>query len=527
MKACIYARKSTNKLGQNETIDNQIGICKFKAKEYGLDVVDIKTDTGTGTDDINRPEVKSLIQLAIEGKFQCVIMKGISRFYRDTEKGLGLIKTLDRNGIRVITIEEGFDSKEQRTGTGKLDLSRITMYLMFAEMESKKTADRVKFQQMEKARKGQWNNASKPPFGYRYNSETKKLEVDLVESEIVRLIFNLYEEGYGIRSLTNYLEGENNQHKKYKSPNDRWTIDLVAYILKNRSYVGDVVYNQRSRTENVYKRNHKLKGVDRDVWVGNTKNNKEEWVVSKNAHEAIITREQFKRVETIQKIKSKNKGIRREFSLFAGIAKCGICKSGLSLKKNKINKHKSRKSYYYCVKYIKYGKSMCGNHRIEESVLEQTVISHMLSLINDEKVLNEFMDKHKNALTENNSSKMNERTKIESSINSVTNKMDMLLEKNMTGAISDLQFKSMNLKYSNELESLTNQLEELVKDIVQDQPQTEQSLEEHLMFIKSKVTDYWNMDKEAKRAFILQTISEVVLHDDDVLKVDIEYHFGL
>lgn len=175
MKTAIYCRKSTSKLGQKETIENQIKICKRYANEHGLEIVEIKKDTGTGTDSLNRPEVHELINDAVNGKFECVIMKGISRLYRDTEKGLALIKKLDRSGVRVITVEEMFDSEEQRTSTGKLDLSRITMYLMFSEMESKKLADRVKYTQLEKAHAGEWNQASSIPFGYVYNHITKKI----------------------------------------------------------------------------------------------------------------------------------------------------------------------------------------------------------------------------------------------------------------------------------------------------------------------------------------------------------------
>jgi site-specific DNA recombinase len=88
MKTAIYARKSTKKLGQKETIENQIKICKRYAQDNGLEIVDIKTDQGTATDDLHRPEVKELITDAVNGKYECVIMKGISRLYRDTEKGL-------------------------------------------------------------------------------------------------------------------------------------------------------------------------------------------------------------------------------------------------------------------------------------------------------------------------------------------------------------------------------------------------------------------------------------------------------
>ena len=51
-------------------------------------IVDIKTDSASGTDDNNRPEVKELLKGAINKEYDCVIMKGISRIYRKTSKGL-------------------------------------------------------------------------------------------------------------------------------------------------------------------------------------------------------------------------------------------------------------------------------------------------------------------------------------------------------------------------------------------------------------------------------------------------------
>lgn len=98
-------------------------------------------------------------------------MKGISRLYRNTLKGLELIEKLDMYGIRVITIEEMFDSNKSRYSHGALDVSKITMYLMFSEMESNKIGERVKLSHIEKAKMGMWNNQTSVPFGYRY---TKK-----------------------------------------------------------------------------------------------------------------------------------------------------------------------------------------------------------------------------------------------------------------------------------------------------------------------------------------------------------------
>lgn len=529
MKTCIYARKSTNNLGQKETLQNQIDLCKYKSKEYGLEIVDIKTDTGTGTDDNNRPEVKELINDAISGKYQCVIMKGISRFYRDTEKGLALIKLLDRYGIRVITIEENFDSREQRTGTGKLDTSRITMYLMFAEMESKKTADRVKFQQIESARKGIWT-LGKPPFGYRRNEDTKRLEIIEHEAEVIRCIFNLYSQGYGIRTITLMLNGDNEENKVYQAPVNIWKSDTVTYVLNNRTYVGDVVYNQRSSKENLFKRNHKLKMDKRDSWKGLTKNSEGEWIVAEDAHPAIIDRELYDRVERMLKTKSSNRGIKRNFSLFAGIGKCGVCGSGLTLKKNKINKKVPRHSYYYCVQYAKYGKNYCSNHRIEEEQLEKAVLDNLRSLHSNPDILKKFMEDKYSKIEDKMKNKKNDQEKIRLRITELTKKVDLLLEKNLNGDITDLQFNKMNQKYSVELDELTAKLEKTIVD--SDSEGTENTKNENYQRAKQaleKVTEYDKMDKEEKRVLLIDLVKSVTLisEDADSIKIDIEYNFDL
>ena len=254
MRTCIYARKSTSKLGQAETIANQIKICKSYAERYGLEIVDIKEDAETGTDDLNREGVKELINHALEGKYQCVIMKGISRFYRNTSKGLELLELLDRHNIRVITIEENYDTQENRHSTGKLDMSRISMYLTFAEMESKKLGDRIKYTQMVKAREGQWNMAARPPYGYKYDPETKKLKVIPHEAEVVKLIFNLYvHEGIGLGLITRYLNGENDDGTVYPNRGNKWNYTKIRYIITNETYTGRVVYNKRTKKIIPYK----------------------------------------------------------------------------------------------------------------------------------------------------------------------------------------------------------------------------------------------------------------------------------
>lgn len=523
MKAAIYARKSTKKLGQKETIENQIKICKRYAQDNGLEIVDIKTDAGSGTDNINRPEVKELISDAVNGKYDCVIMKGISRLYRDTEKGLGLIKKLDRSGVRVITVEEMFDSQEHRTSTNKLDLSRITMYLMFSEMESKKLADRIKYTQIEKAYAGEWNQASSVPFGYSYNSTTKKLEIDHSNSPIVQLIFNLYKNGMGMNAIAHYLNGDNKEGKKFPSPKSkRWSEYTIGFILKNQCYIGSVVYNKRSKKERPYKQPELIGKTSDDVYVGNDYNEKDKWIITKNAHPSIIDEEVFNKVQEMMETKAKRKGIRNNVSLFASIAVCGLCKSGMTFKRGRKNHlgHIVTKDNYYCMNYIRYGKQYCTSHHVGAAELEEVVLDHLKTILNDKSKLNQMLHQNKSKVSNSNHNFGKNKNEIEKEIKKVTDLMDKLLEKNLEGDIDDRQYKVMNSKYSEKLNILSESLEEIEIKIM-NADDKEDKTEKFKKDIK-EIADYDSKTTEEKRYDLLNLIDKIIVYDGEI---DIHYKF--
>lgn len=522
MKTVIYARKSTLKDGQKETIENQIKICKRKAKEMGLTIVDIKQDASSGTTDNNRDEIKELIKGALDGQYECVIMKGISRFYRDVEHGLGLIKKLDRSKIRVITVEENFDSFERRTANGQLDTSMLTMYLMFSENESKKLSDRIKHTQLEKAYAGEWNQAGSPPFGYAYNPETKKLKINTSNSEVVKLIFDLYISGLGMKGIAQYLNGDNEKGIKYPSSKGKlWSQYTIGFMLKNRVYVGDVVFNKRSKNSRPYKNPTAIGKTEDDIYIGNDYNDSSEWVITKDAHEAIISREKFDAVQKIINQKGIRTGIKNNTSLLASISKCGKCGKGMTFKRGNKDKNGNikTKSNYYCSNYIKYGNSQCDSHHIGAKEFEEKVIlslkNKIIELVDVEKassgVKNKISDK------EVIQSKIK---KIENEIGTITNKSDVLLEKNMNGIISDIQFSKMNKKYIQELEILTSQLEKLKLEQLSVEENFE--TENYVRKMYDKVLNIEDYDKERQRYIIYDLIEKITVVDG---MVSIYYKF--
>jgi site-specific DNA recombinase len=408
-----------------------------------------------------------------------------------------------------------FDSQEHRTSTNKLDLSRITMYLMFSEMESKKLADRIKHTQIEKAHAGEWNQVSSLPMGYKYDSTTKKLDIDPYTSPIVKLIFQLYKEGMGMKSIAHFLNGDNEEKKKYPSPKGkRWSEYTIGFILKNPVYLGHIVYNKRSKKERPYKQPELIGKTSEDVYVGNDYNEKEKWIITENAHPAIIDKETFEKVNEIMATKSSRKGIRNNVSLFAGIAVCQKCGSGMTFKRGRKNHlgHVVTKDNYYCMNYIRYGKQYCTSHHIGAADLEETILNDLIELSKDRVKLNQLFHQHKSKISSNDHDYEKEKNEIHKEIKKVTDLMEKLLEKNMMGDVNDTQFKIMNSKYSEKLNSLTKSLEELEIKMTNSNDKDEK-IEKFKRDIK-EITNYHSKTIEEKRYILLNLIKKIVVYEN-------------
>jgi DNA invertase Pin-like site-specific DNA recombinase len=107
------------------------------------------------------------------------------------------------------------------------------------------------------------------------------------EAPVVRWIFETYEKGTGLNLIVQQINAQ-------KTPAPRggyWSKTMVHYLLRNRAYLGERIYNKRSYK--AYRRGEKA----------GLANPKETWVLKENAHKPIIERDLFERVHAILKTK--------------------------------------------------------------------------------------------------------------------------------------------------------------------------------------------------------------------------------
>lgn len=137
--------------------------------------------------------------------------------------------------------------------------------------------------------------------------------------------------------------------------------------MKNPHYVGDLV---QGRT--------KVRSV-----VDKTRDEvaKENWIMIKDTHVLIITREEFEAVQNIMKSRY-TKRPKAKIHLFTNVVYCADCGTGLWFLKNR--------NGYVCGRFKKHGVRACSSHSVKEQYIKEKILEDLKQFISssvDEKDL--------------------------------------------------------------------------------------------------------------------------------------------
>ena len=278
--------KKNDKKNVSESIVNQKSLLAKYINENKLILVDYYIDDGWSGTNFNRPGFNRLKKDIELGKIDLVITKDLSRLGRDyIGTGEYLEKFFPEHNVRYIALTDNIDTM--------LDNSNIDMApfkAVFNDMYAKDISKKIKTALKTKQKDGKWVGSC-PPFGYKKDPNDKNhLIIEKEEALIVKKIFNLAKEGktpYYISNLftkesipTVSLIRKKMRSNSYISNQGIWSSKTIKSILQNQIYTGDLVQNRRSKI------NYKLKKV---IW-----NSKDDWIIVKNTHESIVSKEDFK-----------------------------------------------------------------------------------------------------------------------------------------------------------------------------------------------------------------------------------------
>lgn len=185
----------------------------------------------------HREAFKQMIEDAILGKFKLIYVEDVTRFARNVEDGMKIIKDLRERQVNVHFRKENLDTLDVKN-----DMVLGVLFSV-AEQEIKTDSARFKWKQDKLHRAGKWT----APAPYGYNVCRGILSINDKEQPVVDLIFYLYTEKLlGCRAIANYLNERGFRTRRGKL----WKHTEISYILKNPIYKGDVI-NHRTESYDI------------------------------------------------------------------------------------------------------------------------------------------------------------------------------------------------------------------------------------------------------------------------------------
>ena len=445
-KVAIYARVSTEEQAkEGYSITAQLQTHRQYAQLYNWEVVEEYVDEGISGKSIKgRPAMKRLIDDVEINKFDAVLVWKISRLSRNMLDTLVILDKFEKYDVKFISYSENFD-------TGN-PIGRLVLQIMasIAEMERNTLSENVKLGMKQRALEGQWNGGS--VFGY--DTVEKQLVINHKEAEIVKMIFEMYASGKGLKAIANYLNKLGYRTKKGRY----FSINGIATILDNVIYNGKISW---LKVENWDTKRRKGKNPDP--------------IIVEGQHEAIISDELWSLVQARRKSKSFKQRQSNEPFLLSSLLRCPDCGQGMvpsittSTRKDG-TKRKHR--YYVCSNFHNKGSAACKANSIKAYEAEDEVINRIEKLVTNKQKLYK-------TLKEINSSSASSLNKLNKELEQIENR---LLE------IQQLQDKYMEAFEKNTLP--IDILQERLQKVSNEKRELEQKKNEiavHLSSSDSKV----------------------------------------
>ena len=446
--AALYCRLSRddNMDSESNSIQNQRKILQKAAKDKGYtDTVFFVDDGITGTT-MKRPGFQKMLTAIEAGYISAVFVKDLSRLGRNyIEVGKLTEEFFPLHDIRLVAVSDGVDSDE---GEDDFTPFKNIMNEYYAKDISKKR--RI----VNKMKGNAGVPLSPPPYGYIKNPDDPRFWVVEPEAaEVVRRIYRMALEGYGLAETAAQLAADGVVNPTYywrsrgtsrggsKSTVEptKWGHTTVKKILTLQEYCGDVI-NFKS-----YSKSYKMKK--------RIENPEENRAIFLNVHEAIIDRQTWEKVQTLQKgTRRKKPTVTQEPSVFSGLLKCPECGGNLNFHFNQ-NNHDIK--FFSCQNHNSGYRKCSKTHYIRLDFLEQVVLYEV-------KRLACFASEYENDFIKamiGRSAKVAENTALrkQRELDALTardRELDMLFERlyedNVAGKIDDARFAKMSKRYEQE-----------------------------------------------------------------------------
>lgn len=516
--------------GDSNSITNQKKILLDVVTRENLSNPILFVDDGFSGTNFDRPAISEALRLVENRQVSNFIVKDLSRLGRSYIKVGQLTEiTFPSFDVRFIAFNDGVDSNKPNESNSIF----LPIKSLMDEMYAADTSKKIRAVVQSKARAGERVTVN-PPYGYlKAPNNPKNWIVDPVASEVVKRIFQEAKSGKSLSEISKGLENDKifkpDRHRIEiglksisSSPNVEtlpyfWTRETLSAILGREEYLGHTV-NLRTRTKS-YKDRRKVDSP------------KEDWLIFKNTHEAIIDQETFDIVQKMRSHKRSNQRYKNRAgheNLFAGLVFCGTCGRKhyfCPQEKNGLNH-----DHYKCSGYRKPIDGCENPHYIQKSALIEIVSGKLRQTIQEvhfdqEAFLKKLKRQSQAQFSKDNKRQQLQLQKDEHRSKEIDSIIQKLYEDNLLGKISDERFVKLSKSYEEEQKQLQTSISDLTEKLAKQQ---EDSL--NISKFMARISKYTELPKLTVE-IVNELIDKIVIQKptgtkrNRIIQIDIYYNF--
>lgn len=435
-RVAAYVRVSTNGEEQLQSFNSQKEYYQDKIsanKEWAL--VGIYADEGiTGTKTNKRDEFLRMIDDCMNGLVDIVITKSVSRFSRNLVDVLSYTRMLKAKGVTVIFEKENIDTS---TMESEMQLSLISA---LAQNEVESLSQNVSLGVQMKMSRGELMGFNSC-LGYDYHPEDKSISINEQEADTVRMIYDLYVQGYGAYTIAKELTRLGKVNKKGKV---KWTDSGIRGILKNEKYKGDLLMGKTYTVDPISKRRLDNRGESNKYY-------------TRNHHEPIVSEEIWNKAQEIRESRyhtneNVSDAARTKFArkyAFSSMCQCGFCGTNLTRRSHhQDTQHK--KPVWKCRTAANKEIENCPHSKAIDEVIIENAFLEMFQLLaeNFDDVLEFVLSSLEDTISKDDSTEKQKR--VEKEISALEKKRkkltDMYLDDKISKEAYDDKYSELNHK---------------------------------------------------------------------------------
>ena len=460
--AFLYERLSRddNLEGESYSIGNQKKLLAKVAKEKGYTNLVHFLDDGISGVTMDRPGFVEMICQLEQGKAAAVFVKDLSRLGRNyIEVGRLTEEFFPDHDIRLVAVSDNIDTAE-----GENELAPIRN--LFNEWYARDISKKRRISNKIKGNAGE--PMGQPPYGYiKDPNDPKHWIVDDEAAQVVRRVYSMTLEGFGTEQIAAQLEkddvltpraywltkGIKRPGKGKQQPPTKWNSSTITKILSLQEYCGDILNFK------TYSKSYKnKKRIDND---------RENWVVFQDVHEAIIERAMYEQVQQKRGKIRKRRTNNGEHNMFSGLLVCADCGSNLHFHFNQGN---PEIKYFNCSNYKGNRGTCTSTHYVRVDFLEEVVLGEIrrltkfASLYEDEFVKAVIGHSQQAEQTDRKLKEKELRTLLARD-EELDGLFERIYEDNVSGKLSDDRFAKMSRRYEDEQKELAEKIKKLRSEI--------------------------------------------------------------